>query len=406
VTTGAPSDRRARASLLTGSTLVALGLAVGQVLGYLLNVVGARLLGPSGYGELSSVLGLLLIGYVVALAVQTVASRRTAVGEGSPGELVPLGLRFGALEAAVALVLAPVIAALLHLDVVAVAAIALALLPITLSGVALGVVQGAQRFATLAAQYAVLSGARTGLALVALLVWRDVRAAALGLLIGSILAWWAVTSLADAARWTRAAPAREMSAETLRVAHALLALFTFTSVDVLLARAVQPAEPAGQYAAGAILVKIAFWLPQAVVVAAFPQMSTGVGGTLRRAALLVGGLGALLVGAGALLGPVLVAPVLGAGYDLAASHAWLFVLVGVLESLAYLVVFDRLAARDRTAVWLVWGAVVLVVVLAVAVGRTPVGLAWVLVLASLLLCACGVAVPRRTAGGTAAPAHG
>jgi len=398
VAPGAPTDDRGRSgrrSLLTGSTLVALGLAVGQTLGYVLSVAGARLLGPSGYGELSALLGLLLIGNVVALAVQTVASRRTSVGVDSPAALDPLGLRFGAVEAGAALLVAPVIAAVLHLDVVAVAAVALVLLPVTASGVALGVVQGARRFAPLAAQYAVLTGVRTGLALLALLVRHDVRAAALGMLVGSVVAWWVVTGLGGVGRLTAVAPSRAMSRETLHVAHALLAMFTFTSFDVLLARALQPAEQAGQYAAGAILVKIAFWLPQAVVVAAFPQMSAREPGALPRAARLVASLGVLMVLGAVLLGPAVVPPVLGEGYDVAANHAWLFVLVGVLESLAYLVVFDRLASRDRNAVWLVWGAVALVAVLAAGIGRGPVALAWVLVLASVLLCAAGVVVPRR-----------
>ena len=186
-----------------------------------------------------------------------------------------------------------------------------------------------------------------------------------------------------------------MTTETLHVSHALVAMFTFTSFDVLVARALQDSEPAGQYAAGAILVKIAFWLPQAVVVAAFPLMSTRESGALRRAALLVAALGATLVLGAAVLGPSVVPPVLGPGYDVAASHAWLFVLVGVLESLAYLVVFDRLASRDRNAVWTVWAAVLLVAVLATSVGRSPVALAWVLASVSLVLCVAGLLVPRR-----------
>ena len=395
---GATSDDRAsaaRSGLLAGSTLVAAGLAVGQVLGYVLNVVGARTLGPSGYGELSALLGLVLIGNVVALAVQTVSSRRTSVGSDDAPRLDPLGIRFGAAEATVALVLVPVLAYLVKVDVVALGALSLAFLPMTAAGVALGVVQGDGRFPRLALQYAALAGIRTGLALVALVLWHDVRAVGLGLLLGAVLAWWVVSGLGGAGRWTRARPSRVMTTETLHVSHALVAMFTFTSFDVLVARALQDSEPAGQYAAGAILVKIAFWLPQAVVVAAFPQMSTRESGALRRAALLVAALGATLVLGAAVLGPSVVPPVLGPGYDVAASHAWLFVLVGVLESLAYLVVFDRLASRDRNAVWTVWAAVLLVAVLATSVGRSPVALAWVLASVSLVLCVAGLLVPRR-----------
>ena len=384
-----------RAGLLAGSAVVAVGLAVGQVLGYVLNVVGARVLGPARYGELGALLGLLLVGNVVALTVQAVASRRTSVGADAPAALAPLGIRFGAAEAVVFLLLVPVLALTLRVDVVALVALSLAFLPLSASGVGLGVTQGASRFPSLAAQYALQVGLRTGIALVALVLWRDVRAAGVGMLVGAVLGWWVVTSLARVPRWTARRPTRSMTTETLRVAHALVAMFLFTSVDVLLARGLLAEDPAGQYAAGAILVKIAFWLPQAVVVTAFPRMSTREAGALRRSASLVGGIGAVLVAAAVLLGSTVVPLVLGAGYDVPADHAGVFVTVGCLESLAYLVVFDRLAGRDLNAVWVVWAATAVLVVLAVSVGTAPVPLAWAVALSATLLCVAGVLVPRR-----------
>jgi O-antigen/teichoic acid export membrane protein len=382
-------------TLLAGSTLVAVGLAVGQLLGYLLNVLGARILGPSGYGELGALLGLVLIGNVVALAVQTVSSRRTSVGETTPALLTPLGVRFGVAEATVFLVLVPLLALTLDLDVVSLAAVSLGFLPLTAAGVALGVTQGASRFPRLSLQYAVLAAARTGLALAALLVWHDVRAVTLALLVGGVAAWLLVARLAGISAWAWAGTPRGVATETLHVSHALVAMFTFTSVDVLLARSFLDADPAGQYAAGGILIKIAFWLPQAVVVAAFPRMSVRETGALRRSAVLVGGIGAALVLAAALLGPTVLPWVLGSGYPTAAQHAWVFVLVGVLESLAYLVVFDRLAGRDRNAVWVVWAGVALLVVLVRLVGSEPLPLAWAVAASATLLCGAGVLVPRR-----------
>jgi O-antigen/teichoic acid export membrane protein len=380
---------------VAGSTLVAIGLAVGQVLGYLLNVLGARILGPRGYGELGALLGLVLIGNVVALAVQTVSSRRTSVGEDPAERLAPLGIRFGVGEAAVFLVLVPLLALTLHLDVVSLAAVSLGFLPLTAAGVALGVTQGSSRFPRLSLQYAVLAGARTGLALVALLVWHDVRAVTVGLLLGGVVAWLCIARLADLPAWVWERTSRPIARETLHVTHALVAMFTFTSVDVLLARSLLDADAAGQYAAGGILIKIAFWLPQAVVVAAFPRMSVREEGALRRSAVIVAALGAAMVAGALVLGPRVVPWVLGTGYVTAAERSWLFVLVGVVESIAYLVVFDRLASRDRNAVVIVWAAVGVMVVLALTVGRSPVALAWSVAICGALLCVAGVLVPRR-----------
>ena len=404
---GTPDRPESRpATLVAGSTLVAVGLAVGQVLGYLLNVLGARILGPRGYGELGALLGLVLIGNVVALAVQTVSSRRTSIGEDGVERLAPLGIRFGVGETAVFLLLVPVLAVTLHLDVVSLAAVSLGFLPLTAAGVALGVTQGGSRFSLLSLQYAVLAGARTGLALAALLVWHDVRAVTLGLLVGGVVAWLSLARLAALPAWLWVRTPRPIADETLHVTHALVAMFTFTSVDVLLARSLMEANAAGQYAAGGILIKIAFWLPQAVVVAAFPRMSVREEGALRRSAAIVVTLGALLVAGALLLGPLVMPWVLGASYVTAADSAWLFVLVGVVESVAYLIVFDRLAARDRNAVGIVWGAVVLMVTLALTLGRTPVSLAWSVAISGVALCAAGVLAPRRPAATEAEEAAG
>ena len=63
---------------------------------------------------------------------------------------------------------------------------------------------------------------------------------------------------------------------------ALLAFFALSNVDVIIARNVLPAEAAGLYAAGLILIKAVLFLPQFVVVIAFPTLSGSSG---RRRAL-------------------------------------------------------------------------------------------------------------------------
>ena len=63
---------------------VVVGLAAGNGLGYLLNLVASRRLGPDGYGALAALLGVILVGNVLALALQAVVARRTVVARG-PG---------------------------------------------------------------------------------------------------------------------------------------------------------------------------------------------------------------------------------------------------------------------------------------------------------------------------------
>ena len=66
---------------------------------------------------------------------------------------------------------------------------------------------------------------------------------------------------------------RALWRETLRNSHALLAFFALSNADILVARNVLDAHQAGLYAGGLILVKAVLFLPQFVVVLAFPSMS-------------------------------------------------------------------------------------------------------------------------------------
>lgn len=381
--------------LAVGSAVVALGLAVGQVLSYLVNVVGARALGPHEYGELGAVLGLLLIGSVLPLAVQTVVARRVATAQGERRLDLALGARLGLVEAAGALLLTPLLAWGFRLDAVAVAMIALSFLPLTTTAVALGLEQGRQRFPALAVTYAVVAATRSGLALLVLATGGGVRAVGVATVAGSLLGWLAAAALARLPLASRHRPAGDAVRETVRVGHALLAMFVLTSLDVLLARVRLTDEGSGQYAAGGILVKIAFWLPQAVAVAAFARMSTGDRRQVGRAAVLVGGLGALAALTAWLLGPTVVPWVLGPDYTVAAGSPAVFVLAGSLQALAYLLLMGRLARQDHSAVWAVWGGTAVLVGLAWLLADTPLSLAWCVVSSATVVCLGGLLPVRR-----------
>ena len=77
-----PSERVR--SLLSGSLLVAIGLAVAQVLAYLLNLVAARLLGPQSFGAFAALMSVMLIASTVGLGLQAASSKQTG-GSGRGG---------------------------------------------------------------------------------------------------------------------------------------------------------------------------------------------------------------------------------------------------------------------------------------------------------------------------------
>lgn len=391
-----PPQEPPRHSLLGSSLVVAVGLAVGQVLAYAVNVAGARLLGPEGYSVLGSLLAVLLIGAVVGQAVQAVVARRLALG-GSLDDLEHVGTRAALVVTAAALVLSPLLAAVLHVPWPPLLLVALTAAPLTLIGIGQGVAQGQRRFGVLAGQYAISALLRTGATLAVLVVHGGITGIMAAGLVGAVLGAVVVARMAGVPLVGAGAVERALAVETARAAHALVAMFVFTSIDVLLARALLDPGEAGRYAAGTIITKIAFWLPQAVTVAVFPSLAASGGRGLRAALGLVAGLGGLVVVGAWALGGWAVPLVIGAQYDVVAHSAAVFALAGTMQSVAYLVLYDRLAADDPRAALLVWGGVALLAVLVATVGRaSPVDVSWCVVAAASALAAAGMLLRSRS----------
>ncbi|MBI1377188.1 MAG: polysaccharide biosynthesis protein [Frankiales bacterium] len=362
-------DGTTRARGLVGAAaLVALGIGTAQVATYALNLVGARRLGPEGFGALASLLGVVAIGNVVALGLQAVTARRVVVAlpadrGGVAAACVRVALPAAAGVAVAVVVVWPVLASVLHLDsALDLVLVALTLVPLTVTGAWLGVAQGHETPGLLAAAY-FLGGVTKSLGgIVGALVTGTVTGTLVGLVIGSaaglLLLWVLLRRQAAGPR----APLPGVRAELLHASHALLALFALTNVDLLLARHFLDPASAGVYAAGGIVVKVAFWLPQAILVLAFPGMADA----RRRRAMLVGAgailaLGAALVLGTALLPRLVVAVVGGSQYEALVPVVPLFALLGALQSLAQFLLYSRLAVEDRSAVLALWAAVVALV---------------------------------------------
>lgn len=359
MTGGTTESQRTRVSAL----LVSAGVAGNQVAGYLLNVIAARLLIPADFGELGSLLAVLVIGAVPAMGMQTVTALRVARGQ-REGELVTLGLSTSAVVTVVALAATPLLVALLHLaSPVPPILVAIALASITLTGIWYGVLQGQHRFTTMAALFGVDAVVRVGGTVAGLVVTRTATGALAGAAIGAavvtVIGWF----LAG-----RPTPMKHEKAHVKDVLHAvsaLLALVLLVNLDLVLARHYLPAHDAGEYAVGAIVAKIAYWLPQAVAILVLPRLASEQG--RRRMVPIALGICAaldLIVIAGtALLGPTVVAVIGGADYSDNPIPVWPFALVGSMLSLVQILLFSRIASNDRWSTLLIWLAVGVEIVL-------------------------------------------
>ena len=379
------------ASLARGAGLVAPALTAVNLVGYVLAVLAARIFSKDSYGEFTALLGTLLVVSVPALALQAVVAR--SIARRPAGE--PTGLRERALllrSAAVGLVVSglvaagsPLIAAFLHTSLAGPLWVAAQLAPFAVLSAAMGILQGAERFPALA----VVIGAQAvgkAVGLVPLLLHRDPATVLAAFGVGTLLAM--VLSLLLIGLSTGGSPplAPLRLRDIAAAASGLLGVLVLTNADLLLARNVLPGTESGHYSAGAVLAKMAFWLPQAVAVVVFPRLSdpTAGRGVLRRAVALLAGLGLLeVLGCARLAGPAL-SLTFGPGYESLTRLAPLWVLQGASLAVVQLLVYRAIAIHDSRTGQLVAAAVLVEVALILALRPQTTG--------PVITVAAGVAV--------------
>ena len=347
-------------------------MAVMNVATYGFTMIAARLLGPRSYGALASLLATLLVIGVLQLSLQATAARRISADPQHVAQIekTVLGVTYRAsfVIGVLLLVLTPLVNHVLKLDSLATAAlVAVTAVPLTMLGGQLGVLQGERRWWPLAVMY-VASGVPRLVIGTALMLWRpNETMAMLGVALGTVppvlLGWWALRRNRVPGVQSEEHGFRLVLRETVHNSQALFAFFALSNADVIVARNVLPEHSAGLYAGGLILAKAVLFLPQFVIIVAFPSMSTTTERrrALTRSLLLVGGLGACATAAAFLLQDVALIFIGGNDYREIASTLWLFAILGTALSMLQLLVYSVLARQARRSVYLVWVAFLVVV---------------------------------------------
>jgi O-antigen/teichoic acid export membrane protein len=364
---------------MSGGVTIAAAIGVMNVATYVATLLCARLLGPREYGGFAAIAGLSLVVGVLMLGLQTTGARRIASAPERVGEIehevLRVSYRAAGVMALVCLALTPLVNAALNLESWATAAcLALIAWPMTVVGGQAGVLQGERRWQPLALIYLAMGLSR--LAGTLLLFWRSTEAvAALGLAFGfagpCIVGWLALRRSAAyrQAVETEVHEGRSVWREAVSNSQALLAFFVLSNADVVIGRLVLDEHTSGLYAGGLILVKSLLFLPQFVIVVAFPSMATE---SARRATLIksvalvlaLGCVGTVLVWA---LSDVALAFIGGQEYADIQDQLWVFAVLGTVLSTVQLLVYSVVARQSRRSVYLVWAAVV---ALAVAASQT------------------------------------
>ncbi len=358
--------------LLRGGAGIAVAMGVMNIATYGFTMLAARILGPRSYGALAGLMATLLVISVLQLGLQATAARRISADPDHVDQIESSILRVTYRAALglglVLLVLSPLLNVILRLDSLPTAAlVAVTAVPITVMGGQAGVLQGERRWTPLALMY-VAAGVPRVLIGLGLMLWSATEASAMtAVAIGAfaplLVGFWALRGSRPAGELHERHATRPVIRETIQNSQALFAFFALSNVDVIVARNVLDDHDAGLYAGGLILVKAVLFLPQFVVVVAFPAMSTASERrhALTRSLTLVALLGVLsTLGAWLLPGLALVF-VGGSDYGDVSGRLWVFAVIGTLLSMLQLLVYAVLARQGQRSVYLVWLALAVLV---------------------------------------------
>jgi O-antigen/teichoic acid export membrane protein len=387
--------------LRSGSS-IAVAMGIMSIATYGFTMIAARMLGPGSYGALVGMMNTLLVISVLQLGLQATAARRISAEPEHVAQIEDSILRVTRRASlalgALLLVLAPVIDYVLRLDSLRSAALmALTAVPMTMMGGQAGILQGERRWWPLAVLY-VANGVPRLFVGTALMVWQPSEftamvGVAIGQLVPVTVGWYALRHNRQPAPSSESHRARSVIRETLHNSQALLAFFALSNLDVIVARNVLDDHEAGLYAGGLILTKAVLFLPQFVVVVAFPTMSTAAERrrALTRSLSAVALLGAVATAGAALLPGLALVFVGGKEYAEIEPRLWMFAVLGTLLSMLQLLVYSVIARQGARSIYLVW--VTLATLVAAGLLTTSLdGLLTVVLTADALLFAALLAV--------------
>lgn len=377
---------------MQGTAIVGIGLVISQIIAMMQMLVVSRILGPEQFGVFGALAVVLLLGSTAMAATQVVIARHVASGAGDRHVGNGPVLIVGVATFAVTALVSPLVARLINVpDPVGLLLVAATFVPFVFTGGQLGLLQGAERHSRLGVLYVVATGARVTGAIIGAAVGGTADATmvglALGAMAGAVAGQFLVRGLPV---WGgREEGPRDFLVEVFHAAHALIALYALTNLDVLIARANLSAYDAGLYAAGALVARAVFFLPQAILVAAFPRMVAGARHAQRQAVAAVAALGLLATAAVALLPNLVVMIMAGDQYLAVADEVWVFALAGAGFGVVQVLLYARMAHHDRRATVLLWGGVAALVALGLTLGTS---------IHALAVCAAAVAWTVAIAG--------
>jgi O-antigen/teichoic acid export membrane protein len=405
--------RRLAGPLGSGAALMFLAATTaGNAANFLFHVIVSRQLGPSHYGALGAILGLVVVLAVPAGAVQLAITQRVARNRGTQDAL-PLAIGPVLSEAVIWAVgsmvcvaaVAPLLTSFLHLpNLRPTLILAVYVVPVAVGLVPKAVLLGEQRFVPIAAAVAV--GAAVRLLIGPLLVRAGTGLD--GAIAASVFGELATTGVALAA--ARGSLSQRDDARPMRIsfrdvsapAIALTGLWLLTGLDSLLARHYLPAHSSGLYVAAATAGRVSLFLPGAVATIAFPIFAASDSRRARQALIqttsVVAGIGGAAVVAMLLESHLVVRILFGERYDGSAALLGMLACASALLGIASTLLHFHLARAHTGVACLAWFGIVVTGALTVAAHASPFQIALAMVagvgVVGVLMLVAGLAEPE------------
>jgi O-antigen/teichoic acid export membrane protein len=387
--------------------LLAVASAVSIVAAYAFLLASGRILGSDDYGSLAALLGLLAIILIPLGALQMAVSREVSRRLASADSTGAASLARGVLRAAaiatvplvvVGLALAEPLSRLLKIDsLVPVVFTVVTLSTALVFPVAMGVLQGQQRFPAIAGLYVLPWVVR--LVLLGLLTAAGARlgGAMFATLAGAVVVTGAAYALIRQPIRGAARLPRSELVTFLRylapVAIGLVGIALLTHVDILVVKARFSGDEAGAYGAASAFARVGFFLPATILSVLFPRTAARQARGEETEDILGRSLWATAGFCGALAlfyaatGPGLVAMTFGPGFSAAGVVVAPLALAIGLFSLANVLVGYHLSRGEVRYAWIVGAGVVAQIVALATIPSSLEAVAWTNVVVGVVLLA-------------------
>jgi O-antigen/teichoic acid export membrane protein len=390
----------ARAQLGGGTLAFVVLSQAANVANYASTLVFSRVLEPTGFGELTSLLALALVLAVPLGAGQVVVAERIATAHAAGdqervwflarhalGHVATLGTIAGVLY----LVATPVTLKVLDIrEPGPVIALAPYLVLAFIQTVASGVLQGIERFAALGWLVFAAAAARLAFGI----PWAAAGGGAGGAIGGQALGLLLVLVVVGARhrelwapRGTSAAKLglkRRLDTRGLAAGGAFIGFALLSNIVLVFGRWVLDRHESGNYAPLSTISKLVIFLPAAVAQLMVPRAVRARASSmeetaqiLRQASLIAVAAAACVAVPAALAPRLVVRSMFGSQYNGAVRGVLPIVIAGSALAILFVVCTYSVAIRDRQWLWLLVGGVGLQITLIATLGSTPVNVAWI-----------------------------